>query len=102
MGEATKAKKDVTTFDEWMTREHGPKGSPERTAIYAGAFTEYVGALIQEYRETHLLTQAELADRLGVKKSYLSRIENGRADLRASTLMRILNGIGFQLGVMPV
>lgn len=43
----------------------------------------------------------ELAEQLGVKKSYLSRIENGRADIRLSTLAKILGCMGFDIVAMP-
>ena len=40
------------------------------------------------------LTQQELADKIGTKKSYISKLENGHADIQLSTLFRIFAGLG--------
>jgi len=39
-------------------------------------------------------SQKELANRIGTKKSYISRIENGHTDIQLSTLFRIFAGLG--------
>jgi len=36
------------------------------------------------------LTQAQLAEKCGTTKTYISRIENNASDIRLSTLMRII------------
>lgn len=98
---ATAISKNITTADEFFTHRYGERGMTARETLHANAFAEYVGAMVQEYREQHDLTQQELADRLGVKKSYLSRIENGKADIRLSTLAKVLGSIGFDIVAMP-
>jgi transcriptional regulator with XRE-family HTH domain len=41
------------------------------------------------------MTQEQLADRIGAKKSFISRIENGRSDIHLFTLYRLLEfGLG--------
>jgi transcriptional regulator with XRE-family HTH domain len=41
------------------------------------------------------LTQEQLADKIGAKKSFISRIENGKTDIQLSTLYRLLEfGLG--------
>nr|WP_308757791.1 helix-turn-helix transcriptional regulator [uncultured Bacteroides sp.] len=40
------------------------------------------------------LTQEQLAAKIGTKKTYISRIENGKADVQLSTLFRIFEGLG--------
>ena len=97
----TTTSKNITTLDEHLTHSYGERGKAEREDFHANAFAAYVGTMIQEYREQSHLTQQELADRLGVKKSYLSRIENGRADIRLSTLARVLACMGFDIVAMP-
>lgn len=54
------------------------------------AQTFILGELLKEEREKANLTQAEMAERTGTKKSYISRIENGRADIQLSTLYRLI------------
>ena len=40
------------------------------------------------------LTQEQLAERIGTKKTYISRLENGKADVQLNTLFRIFEGLG--------
>lgn len=40
------------------------------------------------------LTQEQLAEKVGTKKSYISRIENGKSDIQVGTLFRIFMGLG--------
>ncbi len=96
-----KASKNLTSLDEHLSRSYGERGTATRENQHFNAFASYVGAVVQEYRKEQGLTQQDLADRLGVKKSYLSRIENGHADIRLSTLARVLGAIGFDLVAMP-
>ncbi|MBX2892878.1 MAG: helix-turn-helix transcriptional regulator [Saprospiraceae bacterium] len=98
---ATVAPKNTTTLEEHLSRRYGERGTAARETLHANAFAEYVGVIVQEYREQNGLTQQELAERLGVKKSYLSRIENGKADIRLSTLAKVLGSIGFDIVAMP-
>lgn len=45
------------------------------------------------------LTQEQLADKIGTKKSFISRIEKGRADIQISTLVKLFRGLGRQISV---
>ena len=49
---------------------------------------------IKVSRELCNLTQQQLAERIGTKKTYISRLENGKADVQLSTLFRIFEGLG--------
>jgi transcriptional regulator with XRE-family HTH domain len=43
----------------------------------------------------NILTQAQLAEKTGTKKSFISRIENGHSDIQLSTLYKLLEyGLG--------
>ena len=50
--------------------------------------------VLKEQRRLAGLTQQELADKIGTKKSYISKLENGHADVQLSTLFRIFAGLG--------
>ena len=52
---------------------------------------------LKEERLKAGLTQEQLAERIGTKKTYISRIENGKADVQLSTLFRIFQGLGKQV-----
>jgi transcriptional regulator with XRE-family HTH domain len=41
------------------------------------------------------LTQEQLAEKIGAKKSFISRIENGHSDIQLSTLFKLIElGLG--------
>ena len=53
-----------------------------------------IGLAIKKAREREGMTQEQLAAKIGTKKSYISRIENGHADIQLSTLFKIFQGLG--------
>ncbi|MBP6569475.1 MAG: helix-turn-helix transcriptional regulator [Saprospiraceae bacterium] len=54
-----------------------------------------MGELLKEERLGAKLTQEELANKIGAKKSYISRVENGKSDIQLSTLFRLFEfGLG--------
>ncbi|MBP6448043.1 MAG: helix-turn-helix transcriptional regulator [Saprospiraceae bacterium] len=56
--------------------------------------------MLQEARKEAKMTQEELADRTGTKKSYISRIESGKSDIQLSTFYRIIEmGLGRTLNI---
>lgn len=50
--------------------------------------------MLKEERLKAGLTQQQLAERIGTKKTYISRLENGKSDVQLSTLFRIFEGLG--------
>lgn len=54
----------------------------------------HVGWLICWWRHHKRWSQRELAYRVGVGQNFISSIENGRRDIRASTLHRIIEAFG--------
>jgi transcriptional regulator with XRE-family HTH domain len=60
----------------------------------AGADAFILGEKLKEERKKAGLTQEQLAAKIGTKKSYISRIENGHTDVQLSTLFRVFSGLG--------
>ena len=57
-------------------------------------FRNRIGVSPMCRKEAHI-TQEQLADKIGTKKSYISRLENGKADIQLSTLFKIFEtGLG--------
>jgi HTH-type transcriptional regulator/antitoxin HipB len=91
-------KANITTFEEHLNKQYGDLGTPEREVFEMQSLTFRIGELIKEQRKKADLTQEELALRAGTKKSYISRIENGKSDIQFSTLLRIIEvGLGKQI-----
>lgn len=90
----------ITTFEEHLKRQYGKKGTPEREQFEAEAMAFRLGELLKEARMEANLTQDELAERTGTKKSYISRIEAGKSEIQLSTLYRIIKqGLGKDLQI---
>lgn len=86
--------KHITSFDAHLNANYGDRGTESRE-LFEEEFEAFkIGVLIQEARKKQHLTQEELALKVGTTKNYISRIENNASDIRFSTLMRIVEGLG--------
>ena len=88
-------KNNVTTFEDHLEKRYGEPGTGHRMAFEAKAKAFAIGELIKEERRLSNMTQEQLALKTGTKKSFISRIENGKSDIQLSTLYKILEiGLG--------
>ncbi len=73
---------------------------PEVRAEYEALKPEYevIRALINARLEQNL-TQAQLAERTGIRQSNISRIENGTCSPTIATLQQLASGMGKQLHI---
>jgi HTH-type transcriptional regulator/antitoxin HipB len=89
--ELTKKIKDkVVSWDKNLDKKYSIRGTASRLEFETKSQTFILGELLKDEREKANLTQAEIAERTGTKRSYISRIENGRADIQLSTLYRLI------------
>ncbi len=89
---------NIVTFEAHLASEYGAYGTASREIYEQGYEAFKLGVVIQELRKTRNLTQAQLAEKCGTTKNYISRIENDASDIKLSTLMRILrDGLGANL-----
>ncbi|MBK7129950.1 MAG: helix-turn-helix transcriptional regulator [Crocinitomicaceae bacterium] len=87
--------KNITTFEEHLEKYRGKRGSKKRTEFEIRAKAFLIGEVIKEERRLAKMTQEQLAEKVGAKKSFISRIENGKSDIQLSTLYRLLEfGLG--------
>lgn len=85
----------LVDWDDHLNEKYGEKGSNSRDKFEEEFEAFKIGVLIQEARKQKKMTQAELAEKVGTTKNYISRIENDASDIRLSTLMRIIrDGLG--------
>jgi HTH-type transcriptional regulator / antitoxin HipB len=99
---ATKGKsiKNITTFDEHLDKQYGKIGSLKRTEFEIKAKAFAIGEVIREERKLCAMTQEQLAEKTGTKKSFISRIENGHSDIQLSTLYKLLElGLGRKISL---
>jgi HTH-type transcriptional regulator / antitoxin HipB len=92
--------KNVKTFDQLLDEKYGKKGNTERDKFDADSLAFRLGAMLKEARVEANLTQEELAEKTGTKKSYISRIERGLSDIQISTYYKLIElGLGKQLNI---
>jgi len=92
--------KGIKTFDELIEKEHGKIGTDSRNEYEEGAQMFIVSEMLKDARKSAKLTQAQLAVKAGTKKSYISKIENGKGNIQLSTLIRIFEkGLNKKIGL---
>ena len=90
----------VNTLDELIELEHGKIGTESRNKYEEGAQMFIVSEMLKEARKEAKLTQEQLAVIAGTKKSYISKLENGKGNIQLSTLIRIFEqGLNRRIGL---
>ena len=52
------------------------------------------GSILKNYRTRQKLTQAEMAEKLGISEKYVSRVETGTGGISKETLAKYMNLLG--------
>lgn len=94
-------RKDVGNFDEVLDSLYGKPGTQERDNFRKEAYAYCAGTIIRDARRENGITQQQLADQTGVKKSYISRIEGGTVEPSAGLFLAMINALGLSI-VRPV
>ena len=92
--------RNIRTVDELIDREHGTIGSENRNIFEEKAQMFIISEMLKEARREAKLTQEQLAEKAGTKKSYISKIENAKGNIQLSTLIRIFEtGLNRKIGL---
>jgi len=76
------------------------KLSPQFAKDFDKGYEQFkIGILLKQARIEAGFTQEEVANKLGTKKSAISRIENHAEDIRLSTLVNYAQAVGKQLNL---
>ncbi len=90
----------IKTFDELIEKEHGEIGTESRSKYEENAQMFIISEMLKEARKEANMTQEELAEKAGTKKSYISKIENAKGNIQLSTLIRIFEkGLNRKIGL---
>jgi len=81
---------------ELLDKKFGKKGSESREKFTEEAFSFYFGELIKNRRKELNISQEELANSIGKKRPYISRIENGE-DIRLSNFALVANALNLSI-----
>ena len=92
--------RDTTDFEDILKNKYGEKGTAKRDAYEADSLAFRLGVMLKEARREAKITQEELAEKTGTKKSYISRIERGKSDIQISTYHKLIEiGLGKNLNI---
>ena len=88
-------------FDELLDIKYGAIGTKRRDEFEEQAQYYVISEMLKEARTEAKMTQEQLAEKIGTKKSYISRVENGQCDMQLSTLYRIFEfGLGKRVNLL--
>ncbi|SFU09312.1 Helix-turn-helix domain-containing protein [Algoriphagus locisalis] len=87
--------RNARNFDELLDIQYGKIGTEKRDEFEEKAQYFVISEMLKQARKEANMTQEQLANKVGTKKSYISRLENGKCDIQLSTLYRIFEfGLG--------
>ena len=91
---------DVGSMDAVLDKLYGKVGTPEREEFRKEAYSYCVGQLISDARKQERMTQAELAEKVGTNKSYISRIEKGALEPGVGLFFRSIDALGLKVEIV--
>ncbi len=93
--------RNAKNFDEILDVQYGKIGTKKRDEFELKAQYFIISEVLKEARREAKMTQQQLAEKVGTKKSYISRLENGKCDIQLSTLYRIFeDGLGKKISLL--
>lgn len=100
------AKMNFTPADDMKDELWGPIGTPERDAMEAQLKKDiqayFVGEAIKKARLKQHLTQEELGERIGVKRSQICKLESGKSSITLSTMSRVFKALGIATATLDL
>jgi len=86
--------------EDLLTERYGAKGTSTREVFHEKALAWYYGEVLREKRMELKLTQQQLAEKIGKKRSYIANIERGKTDMQLSSFLRIANALGLHMSLV--
>lgn len=97
---------NFTPADDMKDELWGPIGTPERDAMEAQLKKDiqayFVGEAIKKARLKQHLTQEELGERIGVKRSQICKLESGKSSITLSTMSRVFKALGIATATLDL
>jgi HTH-type transcriptional regulator / antitoxin HipB len=84
---------DYKRFEDLENKYFGEKGTPERDEYEFDLKMELIGEKIKQLRIQNNLTQSQLGELIGVKRSQISKLEHGNHSATVSTIMKVFQAM---------
>ena len=100
------AKMKFIPADKLIDDVWGKVGTPERDAMEAQLKEDiqayFVGEAIKAERIKQHLTQEELGEKIGVKRSQICKLESGKSSMTLSTMSRVFQALGITTATLDL
>ncbi len=95
-----------SSADNLVDEVWGKVGTPERDAMEAQLEEEvrtyFVGEAIKKARLHQKLSQEELGEKVGVKRSQICKLENGKCSPTISTISKVFQALGISSATLDL
>jgi len=93
--------KKLKTAKQLLDNEFGKQGTESRKKFKEEAYSYYLSEILKSRRLELKLSQEELAQKVGKKRPYISRVENGE-DVRISNFVQIALALNLNFDLQPI
>ena len=84
-----------------LNTEYGAKGTSKRIEFDAKALVwYYYTEMIKAHRKSVGITQKQLAEKIGVPPSYISKFERGEVGISVTTFIQLTEAIGLRFALV--
>ena len=84
-------------LDEMIDKHIGKRGTSKRESFEYELRLDLLGEAIKQARKERHLTQEELGELVGVKKSQISKLENSLTDARFETIIKVFKALNAKI-----
>ena len=85
------------SYDDLLNAKYGKQGTATRSAFEEKALAHYYAEILRDRRKELKMTQKQLADRVGKKRSYIANVERGGVDMQISSFTVLAQALGIRL-----
>ena len=87
----------TTTHEQLLNEIVGNAGTLEREQFENELKADILASRLKELRKKKHITQSQLAEKLGMDKTQISKIENGKFNLTLQTVNRFANALNARI-----